>query len=193
MTGSDQIRLEVTETENEFEKSSWLDVYKQIYSLAVQATLVFAITFLVYPGNYLDTHFDFLNNSTSANAWFNILMISIFSFGDTVGRALAKPLRVFGPKTIIFFTVGRLIFIATAILVQKNIEPSWLFGSDWFRIVNIWLFAATNGYNTAAVMLLAPEQVKDKDKERVGLIMSFHLIAGVCLATPFAAFLMVKI
>lgn len=127
----------------------------------------------------MDTHFDFLSGSSSAKAWFNILMITIFSFGDTVGRALAGPLKLFGPRTIVFFTLGRLVFIVSAVLVQKSAHPKWLFGTDWFRIVNIWLFAATNGYNTAAVMLLGPQQVRSKDKERAGLIMNFHLIGGV--------------
>ena len=106
-------------------------------------------------------------------------MITIFSFGDTIGRALAGLYPMFSPNSVIVLTTGRVLFIITAIFIQTGASPHYIFMADWFRILHIWLFAATNGYNTAAVMLYGPQQVEDKDKERAGLIMNFHLIGGV--------------
>lgn len=120
-------------------------------------------------------------------------MITIFSFGDTIGRFLADKIKIFTPYTIGFFTSGRLVFIATSVLIQLKCNPGWLFQSDWFKILHIWLVAATNGYNAAAAMLMGPQQVRDVDKERAGMIMNFHLIGGVCIGTLFAAFVMDKI
>lgn len=78
-------------------------------------------------------------------------------------------------------------------MIQLASEPAWIFQSDWFRITNIWLVAATNGYNVAAVMLYGPQQVKDTDKERAGIIMNLHLLFGVCLGTMISAFGMERI
>lgn len=168
-------------------------IYKKVFSVALQASVVFLITFLIYPGTVLNTHFDFLEGNSSAKAWFNILMITIFSFGDTIGRFLAGPIQIFNSKTMNFLTYGRVIFVASAILIQKKSGPAWLFQADWFKILHIWIFAATNGYNMAAVMLLGPQRVQKVDKERAGLIMNFHLIVGVCVGAFFAAFVMNKI
>lgn len=147
--------------------------------MAIQASLVFFITFLIYPGTLLDTKFDFLKNNSSSKAWFNIIMITIFSFGDTAGRVLAGPLKLFNKKNVIIFTLSRFVFVVTAILIQQAYSPHWLFKSDWFKIVHIWLFAATNGYNVALIMPIGPALVNGVDKERAGLIMNFHLIGGV--------------
>jgi hypothetical protein len=40
------------------------------------------------------------------------------------------------------------------------------------------------------VMLFGPQQVISTDKERAGLIMNFHLMGGICVATAIAAFAM---
>ncbi|CAI2366524.1 unnamed protein product [Moneuplotes crassus] len=170
--------------------SSLWTIYKKVFYMGLQATIAFGITFLIYPGNLLDTDLDFLKNSSSYKAWFNILMITIFSFGDTVGRFLAGPLKVFNKDTLIIFSVGRIIFVPTTVLIQKEIAPDFLFCADWFRIIHIFLFAATNGYNVSLAMPLGPEQVKDSDKERAAMIMNFHLIAGVCIGTVLQSFAM---
>jgi hypothetical protein len=43
---------------------------------------------------------------------------------------------------------SRVLFIATAFLVDYSVGPSWLFGdsADWFKLVNMFLFAFTNGF-----------------------------------------------
>ncbi|CAI2368546.1 unnamed protein product [Moneuplotes crassus] len=176
------------EKQNEF-----YQVYKKILPLAIQNVIMFFITFLVYPGTYLDTRFDMFDDSASSKAWSNIILISVFSFGDTVGRFLAGPLKLFNSSNVIFLTVGRSIFIVTGMLVQVRASPAWVFQTDLFRIVNIWLFAATNGYNVGCLMLLGPQQVEEKHKERAGMIMAFHLTIGVCIGAIFAAFCMEKI
>lgn len=82
-------------------------LYKQVFFLAIQAVLVFVITFMLYPGTLLSSHFNFLSSSSSAKAWFNILMITIFSFGDTVGRYLANHVVFFTPNNVILLTLSR--------------------------------------------------------------------------------------
>lgn len=103
------------------------------------------------------------------------------------------PLNIFDKNSVALLTFGRIIFIATGVMVQKSLTPAWLFQSDWFRILNIWLFAATNGYNVGIVMLLGPKQVEARDKERAGMLMNFHLVGGVVVGAIFAALIMSRV
>jgi hypothetical protein len=54
------------------------ELYWKIFYLSIQASIVFGITFLIYPGTLLATKFDMLDGNKSAKGWFNIIMISIF-------------------------------------------------------------------------------------------------------------------
>jgi hypothetical protein len=98
---------------------TFCELYKKIFFLAIQATAVFFVTFLVYPGTLLATKFDMFDGNSSAKSWFNIIMITIFSTGDTLGRFLSDIWKPLGPKTVIFLTAGRIAFIVVSILIRK--------------------------------------------------------------------------
>ena len=61
--------------------------------------------------------------------------------------------------------------------------------ADWFAFVNMFVFAATNGYGTTAAMVLAPELANKNEKETAGFIMAnglyFGMMAGSFLALVF--------
>lgn len=164
-----------------------------MFYLAIQAFISFLITFLLYPGVLLATKFDFLGNTKSAKSWFNILMITIFSSGDSIGRYLAGVKQLFSHKTIIILSLARWIFFITSILIEVAVQPSFLFKSDWFRIVNMFLVSTTNGYVVSLIMMYGPQVVPQKDKERAGMVMNFYLIGGVVFGATIAAFGMSEI
>ena len=58
-------------------------------------------------------------------------------------------------------------------------------------LVKNWLFIIM--YNTALVMMLAPQNVNENEKERSGILMNFHLMGGICFGTLIAAFGMKEI
>ena len=180
--------LLTSKDESVTEKLSWMNLYKQVFFLVIQWLIVYSITFLIYPGTLLETRFDFLNNNKSSKAWFNLIMLTLFSIGDTLGRFLGGIFKIFGPKTVIFFTLSRLIFVATSVLIQLQESPGWLFRSDWFRLVNMFLFSVTNGYNITIVLVYAPQQVDIANKERVGLLANFHAASGWWIGAMLAAF-----
>jgi hypothetical protein len=68
---------------------------------------------------------------------------------------------------VIFLTWARLIFVATFLLIDFNTNPSWLFGveADWFKIINMMLFAASNGYCSTQCAIKAPSRAPDDSKE----------------------------
>jgi hypothetical protein len=51
--------------------------------------------------------------------------------------------------------------------------------SDLFCLVNMALFALTNGYATGINMSYAPQMVDEEEKETSGFMMSFPLTFGI--------------
>ena len=65
---------------------SWLRLYKQVSFLGFQAFFIYLVTFTLYPGTFLATKFDFLDNNSSRKSWFDILMVTICAVIDFIGR-----------------------------------------------------------------------------------------------------------
>jgi hypothetical protein len=58
-----------------------------------------------------------------------------------------------------------------------------------FVIINISLFALTNGYVSTLLMIYGPMAVKqDIDREKAGQIMSFSLVFGIFIGTVIASY-----
>ena len=180
-------------SKNSAKPSSFFEVYRKIMSMALQVFFCFLITFVVFPGTSLSTQFDFLGTSAKAQSWFLVLIITVFNIFDTIGRFLGGPYQFFTPRTLFILTVSRLIFIPLLVLIQLSATPHGIFKSDWFRIVNMALFAFTNGYNSTLAMIFGPSLVGNADKEVAGIIMSFHLIGGIFAGSLIASFAMVNV
>lgn len=129
-------------------------------SLLYLLLIVFILTFTVFPGVTFDTNLDMLKNVKNSDGWFVLMMNSIFSVFDTVGRKLGGlkqfDLSVGGIKVV---SATRLIFLATFWLIAFQIGPSWLFVADWFIICNMVVFSFSNGYVSTLCAVKAPGQV----------------------------------
>lgn len=123
-------------------------IYKKIFFMAIQVFLCFTFTFVVFPGVSLSTEFSFLRNSSTKAAWNPLIMIMFFNFFDTLGRYLGGNYHILNPKTVTILTFTRVIFILTFILIAFN----KLGNTDWVKILNMILFAVTNGYNSTLLM-----------------------------------------
>lgn len=72
-------------------------------------------------------------------------MTLLFNVCDTIGRFLGG--KVMAPvRVIISGSIARTIFAVSTILIAFKVSPDWLFSSDAFKIINMLLFAITNGY-----------------------------------------------
>ena len=130
------------------------------------------MTTVVYPGVVFESDFKFLRGNEAESTWLVMIISAIFSVFDLLGRVLAERVKIFNDKTIIILTLFRGIFIASMILVAKEASPSWIFDSDVFKIINLCLFTLTNGYNCTALMVIGPNMVSAKLKEKAGMIMN---------------------
>lgn len=194
----DLVNETAVNSQNTFvQESSILDVYRKIGFMAIQVFVCFTITFVVFPGTTLSTSFDFLGdneaNKNKRGAWFAVLMVTFFNIFDTIGRFLPSKLQLFTPNNVFILTVSRLIFIPLCVLIQLSSSPHGIFKSDWFRIVNMAIFAITNGYNSTLLMMFGPSMVESHELERTGIIMGTHLVGGIFFGSIIASFAMVEI
>ena len=76
----------------------------------------------------------------------------------------------------------------TAFLIAFNVPPVWLFGyeADWFKILNMIIFAFSNGYVSTLCAVKAPNCANDDLKESVGMFISIFLTGGIMLGAVFA-------
>ncbi len=126
--------------------------------------------------------------SSLSAAWSGTLIIFIFNIFDTLGKFFAKFRRFYSVRSTVLLVLLRCAFFATFILVATQ-QDMPVFCTDWFLVINVALFAFTNGYCTSCIMVLTPEQVGSSDKETAGYLISFPLMLGFfsggLLALPF--------
>ena len=78
-----------------------------------------------------------------------LVFIFCFNLFDTVGRWLAgQPYGSLSDRSLLILTYGRYIYIMNAYLIDYDVGPDWLVGKggDWFKLLNMTLFAFTNGF-----------------------------------------------
>ena len=80
-------------------------------------------------------------------SWFVLMTLTLFNIWDTIGRTVAgfKCMQL-SRKVTVCLNYARTIFLVTFLLTAFEVGPSWLFYSDWFKFVNMSLFAFSNGW-----------------------------------------------
>lgn len=141
---------------------------------------VFTLTFICYPALTLDTSLKFLFTLPNANGWFTILMNTLFSVFDTIGRKMGG-YKFFdlSSRTVNVSSGVRTIFILTFFLVVFEVGPSWLFLSDWFKILNLSALAWSNGYVSTLCAVKAPGTVEDDKRGQVGGLIGTIISTGI--------------
>lgn len=118
-------------------------VFKETIGMSFGLFSVYFCTFLVFPGTSDSTSISFIKSS----AWFNVFFVSLFNVFDTIGRTMGGINTFFiSVRALYALTFLRYLFVGTFVAIAKNWGPSWIFGQDWFKILNLVLFAFLNGY-----------------------------------------------
>lgn len=77
------------------------------------------VTFVIFPGAFLDSHFSMMNNiGDSEFSWYSITVITTFNVCDTIGRKLGGIFMV-KPQTVYLLSFLRVLFLATTIIVAN--------------------------------------------------------------------------
>lgn len=150
-------------------------VLYKIWKMGFGVSFVFFVTLLGYPGMVTD-----IPAPTIRADWFPIVLITVFNCFDLLGKML--PLKwdwKFGDKWLYLCTLFRIIFIPLFMFcirmkaLQEEVIP----------VIIVALFAVSNGYLGALMMMNGPTKVSPPEKEVAGNMMAFFLISGLALGS----------
>ena len=119
------------------------------------------------------------------------MLVFIFSFNifDTLGRWLAgQKFGALSDSLVMILSFSRVLFIATAFLVDYSVGPAWLFGdsADWFKLVNMFLFAFTNGFLSTQCAIKSPSRAPEDSKEVIGTFVGVFITLGIVVGSLVA-------
>ena len=157
-------------------------VFKKIQPMPILIVLIYIQTFMLFPGVALT------KMAMSDPAWNADLLVLVYNIGDSFGKYLAGFRKGYNVVSATVLILGRFLFYLS-FLVMATTSNAVVISADWFAFVNMFVFAATNGYGTTAAMVLAPELANKNEKETAGFIMAnglyFGMMAGSFLALVF--------
>ena len=123
----------------------------------------FDLSFTLFPPSIFATYLNFTNKMADPVTAFQFIMLVTYNVGDLMGRFTGgSEWAMLGRMPTITLTYCRLIFFATFICIMFETGPVWLFGADWFKILNTYLLGITNGYLSTLCAILAPTYVPEK-------------------------------
>ena len=84
-------------------------------------------------------------------------------------------------KVALILSYSRIVFIATAFLVDYDVGPSWFTGQsgDWFKLLNMACFAFTNGFVSTLCAIKSPSRAPEDSKEVVGTFVGVFITLGI--------------
>jgi len=161
---------------------------------------IFIITFVFFPGIVDRTYLKWMHNGNWTNelSWFQLFMLLNFNVSDTIGRTLAGTscCAGVGRNPTLCGSYTRVLFFITYFLIMFEVGPSYLFISDWFKILNTFFFGFTNGFLSTRCAILAPGVVSETYRQEtgsmIGSIISIGILMGSIIAIPMEQFVKIS-
>ena len=114
-------------------------------------------------------------------------MLTLFNLGDCSGRFLGGKLFMhFGRVCTLVGSYVRVIFFPTFLLILFVEPPHWLFGADWFKMLNTFALGLTNGFFATLCAILAPMSVPEETRPQTGAFVSVGIILGITIGVALA-------
>jgi equilibrative nucleoside transporter 1/2/3 len=155
-------------------------------SMPVIVWLIYVETFMMFPGVTLMMPWQATFLKKDRAAWGSVLILTAFNLGDVAGKQITYWRKTYNYWSATIVVVVRVLFFLIFLMIATGTHGA-PFTSDWFGLLNTFLFAVTNGYPTAALMSLGPELSNDpKKKEVIGFINAFGLTFGITCGTFLA-------
>lgn len=90
-------------------------------------------------------------------------------------------------RVIVIASLARIIFVPLFLLSSYQAPPNALFNSDWYKVIDMLLFAFTNGYLSTLCCVKAPHTVyHDEEKGQVGGLIGITISTGIMLGSLIA-------
>ena len=187
-----EINVETTDESELNEKEENSKIYRFFIQSMIHTLpysfLMFLInvqTFLLFPGVALGYRIFGLDD-----AWNGVILLLIFNVFDAVGRYCSLLRYLYGKRVLSGLIFLRFLFIGTFFILFYD-QNVGIINNGYFAVINMILFAFTNGYFITALFILPTEMYsKQREKELVSFMMSFMLnlggIVGSSIALKFA-------
>ena len=121
------------------------------------------------------------------DSYFVLATLTIFNIWDTIGRTAAGcSCMSISRRMTVILNYLRTVFVATFLLTAFEVGPSWLFYADWFKLVNMSLFAFFNGYLTSLCCIKAPDSVQQCERGDIGALVNPVVVSGILLGSILA-------
>ncbi|KAF4696290.1 solute carrier 29 (nucleoside transporters), member [Perkinsus olseni] len=153
-------------------------ILKDLAPMAFCAWSVLTITFICFPSQA--TLWQSGKGTPEATAKFIPLVVFVYQVGDTIGRFAPNVGLAIPEKTLIVVSLARALFVPLFICttLYPTVKP---FHWNWFKHVEMLIFALSNGLCATLSMMYGPQRVStDKAEQEVaGYTMGFTLVDGI--------------
>ncbi|KAM7385384.1 hypothetical protein PAMP_001470 [Pampus punctatissimus] len=174
-------------------KVSVLNIFKQIWVMALSVCFIFTVTIGTFPAVTVDTKSTVsVGQNWDMYYFIPVSCFLLFNVMDWAGRSLTAICMWPGKDSMwLPVLVGlRVVFIPLFMLC--NVQPRYtlpvLFSHDAWYIIFMIFFSFSNGYLASLCMCFGPKKVPPHEAETAGAIMAFFLSLGLALgaAVSFA-------
>lgn len=166
--------------------SSVLNIFKQIWVMALSVCFIFTVTIGVFPAVTVDVKSTVADGGVWEKYFIPVSCFLLFNVMDWAGRSLTAVCMWPGKDSIwLPILVGlRVVFIPLFMLC--NVQPRVISQTVWFShdawyIIFMIIFSFSNGYLASLCMCFGPKKVSQHEAETAGAIMAFFLSLGLAL------------
>lgn len=149
-------------------------VLRKVAHLQVQITLVFVCSLALWPP--LVTEIRTYNfPSLQASGWWSLVLLTIFSICDCVGRFMVRYRCGLTPQNIWVAVLARFALVPVLVGIVKGY---WL-TSDVWSVLAVAVLGHTNGYVGTLTIIFVNESVHPDEQQLAGPFTSFFLNLGL--------------
>lgn len=163
---------------------TYKEIITKLWLLILLAMTTIIVTTFSYPGIAMHTNLTFI----ASKSWFTVFITSNYYIFNTLGRFAVHRFSRFTMLWAIMCVAIRLPLMITFIAIAEEWAPAWLFGSNWFKILNLEFFAFTDGYAVTFLMVFAPKLVAAKGKQKASFFMTFGILFGAFIGAMISDF-----
>ncbi|KAI5012017.1 hypothetical protein ZWY2020_024151 [Hordeum vulgare] len=138
---------------------------------ALDMFLIYLLTLSIFPGflaEDLESH--------SLGSWYALVLIATYNSSDLVGRyvPLMESVKVTSRRRLLAMVLARYLLLPAFYCAAR-------YGGESWTIVLVSALGLSNGYLTVCVLTEAPKPYKGPEKNALGNLLVFCLLAGICL------------
>ncbi|GLD94455.1 hypothetical protein PINS_up003066 [Pythium insidiosum] len=155
--------------------SKW-GVLRKVLHLELLISLVFVTSLSLWPP--LVTEIKSFNlPSLEQSGWWSLLLLTVFSIADCVGRFTVSHRWILTPSNIWIAVVARFLLIPILVGIVKGV----VFTHDLWSVLFVFVLGHTNGYVGTLAIIFVNESVSPEEQPVAGPFTSFFLNLGLVL------------